>query len=1681
MYTQETGTQPQPRRQQPPPAAPPPDDDRPVGLDDWERETFKHYGVPENLRRAISTGESGGDVNAVSPTGVKGRYGVTQSTARQYKDANGKPLDRNDPWQQPVAAARYLKDLHDSAPPTITDDKERWLHAVSRYYGGGDAVDGSGILSTKSKDNLSNPYEHTKKIARIWGDLERGSDGSTSSAGAASLITPAPTTGAQPVQRVDYDRQYVGPDNPTPAQLADKRNYTRPYSVGPREDFRDKHGNPRPTSATFEENAAASPLNRDWPPGMVLDAATGQLKPENQLSQFSPPPAPVRQTVTRRTSAKPGASVFQEQAAQQAVSNLDERQQIRDAFNIRPAGGTTAATMADVSAVNRRVPVDPKLRKQSEEYAAKSPPRQFVEDAYYGLARGGQQLQNAAQDKLGMATGVVRKVVEGVPYRPMDIRSPEGRAAQEQTAQTLENERRASGDPWTGEIASAVPVAAGATVAGALGGVPGLAAYNAGLEDWKDPARSTARVAANTLLPVGAAKVAGKVAGPLLERIVSPGARTAATVATEGISAGAVNAAQTAAEQQYFDGQIDPNAVIRAGTVGTVLGGMSALPPSARIRRSTVPPNFAEETSAGPAPSTPPPVPRDDDGRFQQRTSPLPVEPIGTPESYNTGRIRPAARPTEATPTPYDTQEMLPVNLRPRTAQPTATTPRPEVSPTFVPETSEFEPVRLPRSQQAARPIEPTAESPQAAPVAEIAPTDRRPRAVKAQPTPAQELPVSPLFSPEAVVNPGGGIPKLASAPIDFNRLAERQAEGRINAPKGNRTPTADLTIAGVIKRRTNGDGFRVSDRGEARALSGKEGNLVGLVNRKSAYGVDDVAHILNEEGFTLPDGRPFVEGGRVTATEADVLDFFARHGKQKAQNSTGNLEQRLADDEAAYYQNRPETGDLEPKLAQIELQERAGEIDAMEAQRERNRLGVDPQYTEPTASGREPLDAHSPYLTGATIERDGAVHIVRNAGGEVLSVNANKQTAIRNASDAIQGSGDYAIDENGRSVYAPDADAKGLTPGMRAQMDAIDDLEAAGAITPGFASRERAHLRFSVGQSAGEGHGQVLGAGFGAFQNLFTKRPASPTPAAPAFTPPPRLPGMTAGQLPRTSVLDTVSALRKAGLLTGVKTHLRNLGGNAAYQAFDEVAKLPASLVDLAVSAVTGQRTITAPSAKAVGRAGYEAATKGVREAAQILRKGATQQQLSHLQLHNEINTGSKILDAYVNGTFRTLAAEDVIFKTFALRRSLESRAKAQALTEVRQGKITRKDVASRTDQLVQSPTADMQAGAVADAEVSTFNNDNALNTAISAGRRELRNTTGGKAADVGIDMVMPFSKTPTNIIARTLEASPLGYGKNTVQLARAIANKSFTPEQQRAFAQTFGRATAGTVLIALGYKLAADGQLTGAYSNDPKDRALAQSSSRPPASLRVGGHWFSVASFAPLGSLLVIGASLHESHTKGGSAVGATINAARETVKQQPLLQASSDIGDAFKNEAGMNRKLGSIAGSFVPTFVSDIADAADTNARKATGFSEQIMRRIPGLRNSLPAARDPFGRPVPHSRWAAVDPFSTKPVDVSPVTEELQRLSLGFTQPGRRRGESGQDYDQRLQHTGEAFLTSAAELISSPEYRDATRQERADTLRMLYREHASGRGDDLDPIGLIDRVRVKTESPAKRRATK
>ena len=643
---------------------------------------------------------------------------------------------------------------------------------------------------------------------------------------------------------------------------------------------------------------------------------------------------------------------------------------------------------------------------------------------------------------------------------------------------------------------------------------------------------------------------------------------------------------------------------------------------------------------------------------------------------------------------------------------------------------------------------------------------------------------------------------------------------------------------------------------------------------------------------------------------------------------------------------------------------------------------------------------------------------------------------------------------------------APGFLPGEGQAAMSGPSATAAMEAGPPRLSAQVAPERFGV--SAGQDYTETVGPRVGETMGFETKPPATPSAptAPPEFTgaepfkrPPAQqaLFGRRAAPAERTPLIQTIGSLLKAGMLTRPTTHLKNLGGNAGFQISEELARIPGAIIDAVVSPITKQRALTGPNLRAMGRSAYEAATKGVDDAVRILKTGRTPTEIEGLQ---EIAGRNPILQTYVNGVFRMLKAEDAVFKSYAVKRALEDRVRSAVLTKIRKGEIPRSGYQAQFNETMKFPPSDIVNGAILDAEVATFNNPNitgSLRTGISGalerfGQKFPAAKGATQAADFAIDRIVPFAKTPANVIARMFEYMGLGYGKSAAIAARSLLKRSMSPAEQRAFSQSFGRASVGSGLLALGYIGYRDGWLTGLQEDEGSKRARDVAAGRVPGAILVGKTWRQITGISPIGNIMAIGATLAretEQEQTGGylKQAGKAAKVVGQAALEQPLLSGTKQLIEGVEQPGNAGaRYLGGLAGSVVPGIVSDVGQAIDANQRQAQTLGARVMERIPGVRQTLPVRQDVTGQAIPAPNPLNPMKSATAQQLDNPLFAELVRLDTGINGFQKKPDESDDAYRTRVQAFGDIYTRFGQQLVESPIYQKADDTTREAAIKLL-----------------------------------
>jgi len=573
--------------------------------------------------------------------------------------------------------------------------------------------------------------------------------------------------------------------------------------------------------------------------------------------------------------------------------------------------------------------------------------------------------------------------------------------------------------------------------------------------------------------------------------------------------------------------------------------------------------------------------------------------------------------------------------------------------------------------------------------------------------------------------------------------------------------------------------------------------------------------------------------------------------------------------------------------------------------------------------------------------------------------------------------------------------------------------------------------------------------------------------------------------KLEKDGVLKTVILTVKAGLLTGLRTHEINLTSNAVKQAVTEIDRMPASLVDIGISMFTNQRTVQGANLPAVARASKAFFTKGVPQAKQVFREGATQADLIRGDIHRESNTDPEFLgkrlaflgkrlapliNVYNNTIFRSLAAEDRLFRASAQDRSISEQAWLIARNEARQKLISKDGIQAREQELRMQPTTEMQTKAIEYGAVETFNNKNLLaSKLISEPKASLeRSGDAGKLAAFAIDMTIPFTNTPANVFGNIIDHTPPGAAASAGFHIWQAVRKGMTPEQQRAISFAIGRGATGTAIIYAGAMAYKNGIATPGWQANPAQRATEEAAKRPPGSALIDGRWHQLGRVAPFGTLFALGATLMHEGERPMKDVATrpdkVAKAATSVMLENPMVKGVKDIAEVVTGE-GFDYFAQSKAGMFAPAWLDYIGAATDESRRETRPEEKGIMAvpeamgkgiaaKIPGLRQTLPEKKDVFGRALEQEKLPIVYAGLGTKETAGAVERELLRNRVGVSKVLQAAQELPAVFRARRDVVGALLQEELRNLLDSSDYQDLPARGAAqDESRKLALEKAIG----------------------------
>ncbi len=586
------------------------------------------------------------------------------------------------------------------------------------------------------------------------------------------------------------------------------------------------------------------------------------------------------------------------------------------------------------------------------------------------------------------------------------------------------------------------------------------------------------------------------------------------------------------------------------------------------------------------------------------------------------------------------------------------------------------------------------------------------------------------------------------------------------------------------------------------------------------------------------------------------------------------------------------------------------------------------------------------------------------------------------------------------------------------------------------------------------------------------------------------------AGQIPP-SLKDKWDSWRYLSMLGNPRTHIRNIGGNLVFMLPVHLKNTLSYIAEKAIP--KGQRTksyIKTAESKEFAKQDY------------IKMKDMIQGNSGKFEGISKINELRRIykfkpLEGLRKANFAALEWEDGIF----LKHHYEN-ALAQIMT-----------ARGYTAEFLNSGTNEARAAleaarvyAINEAQKATYRDANAAAEALSSAQRKLQNHKyfAARAAGLALEGVVPFKKTPLNIVKRGVEYSPVGLINGVYDMAFNIKSGKATAAEA---IDKLASGLVGTALTVLGMWLASVGLVRGDGDDDKNAERLDNVTGEQSYSVRIGKHSYTIDWVAPASMPFFVGVNIQKAFASDKKFTFEDIVKALvkipDPIMSLSVLSSLSDLlsagnyadTGAEKAAAYAWQTATSYVGQAYPTMLGQVARTIDKTKRNMyyadtengipDGLERFINRQLaktPGASRLIEPKIDMWGREETYGdTWYgrfvgnALSPGYYKEIDSTALDDELRRLNEEyegdgsvlppkipkyFTYEKQKYYMKPSEYTKYSVIRGQKSFEAADELIRTDDYKNKSAEEKKKALEKCYdaaadeakNEILKGRGIDV-----------------------
>lgn len=568
------------------------------------------------------------------------------------------------------------------------------------------------------------------------------------------------------------------------------------------------------------------------------------------------------------------------------------------------------------------------------------------------------------------------------------------------------------------------------------------------------------------------------------------------------------------------------------------------------------------------------------------------------------------------------------------------------------------------------------------------------------------------------------------------------------------------------------------------------------------------------------------------------------------------------------------------------------------------------------------------------------------------------------------------------------------------------------------------------------------------------------------------------ANQVPATW-LDKLNAWRYFAMLANPRTHIRNIIGNLVFTPVIVIKNTVAAGTERVAQLIVKDENGRTKSVVIKKEYRDFAARDVKKQEAQLMLQGTGQLDAKGQIAQMQRTFETEWLEKITKGNSNLLESEDMLFKSIHYKIALAGYLQAQGV-----------DLKS-----IDSKTLDKaREYAVKEAKKATFQDASFIAEMLNKSFRIPKGSkwegnrgaeTASLIARFAVEGILPFKRTPINIIKRGIEYSPAGLAKAcTLGIYDVVKGKITVSE----FCDGLAAGLTGTGIMLIGMWLNSLGLINGGFGDDEEDK-FKQLNGEQEYSVKILGKSYSIDWAAPACLALFIGTELMQELSRDGLQIrdiGDVVWNTLEPITNLSMLSGIQGLIDAVKYEDG-SKTIATMAGDmatsfamqFVPSAFGALARTVDPTQRtwytdKNSQFDEflqgagnNLASKIPGLSYIQAASIDAWGRE--RSRGGTVEriaenfvsPGYFTEIDYDNTAKELERLykstgenvfpkvaTKSFEVDGKTKHLTANEWEKYAKTKGQQSYAYIHEFTESKAYEGLTDGERAKVITNLYK---------------------------------